>query len=103
MFRASKQYTGKDRLSVSENLLSDEPRRLAADASYDLAFPGSFTYSRARAERRVNEFKYLHTPRSEGEGEGGGESVPRMNETRFISHGERDCGGRFPKESSCLA
>lgn len=75
------------RLSASEILLSDEPRtsRLL-DASYDLAFPGWFTYS--RAERRVNEFKYL---RARG-------SV-KMNETRFILH-ERACGGgRFSKKS----
>lgn len=74
---------------MSENFLSDEPRRLAADASYDLAFPESFTYSRARAERRVNEFKYL---RARG-------SVLKMNETRFILH-ERDCGGVvFPRKA----
>lgn len=50
---------------MSENLSSDEPRRLAADASYDLALPGSFTYS--RVQRRVNEFKYLRARGSENE------------------------------------
>lgn len=33
--------------------MSDKPRRLAGDASYDLAFPRSFTNSRARAQNDV--------------------------------------------------
>lgn len=38
---------------MSENLLSDEPKRLAGDASYDLAFPGCFIRTRALAQNDV--------------------------------------------------